>query len=524
MSDQVVTAGIFFFLDLAAGALSLFLAIIVRRRQSAGGARAFSVLMTGVAFWCWTTALGMLASSEDANFIWLTLRMAAVVFVPVGWLSFAACYSFQTRWTRRPMLLALSVVPAISLLLMATSPWHHLFLVSVDYVRAGPYLIDAVWELGPWFWVHFAYSYGLILLGDFWILRRALALFSTLRYQAFLLLLATLFPVLTNINYVFHLLPDVDVNYDPFGFVLSGVAFFIALFGFQLFDLRPIARNVLVEDMSDAMLVFDPHQRLVDFNPAAAELFQLTHKEDIGELSESVFSCQPALAEMLVEDEGHELVVQLVCEEEHARDAVHYYSARLTPLRRQDVLLGRMLILRDITEEQHLRESLRQMAVTDPLTGLFNRRQFDIIGQQEMDRSERYQRPFSVMIVDLDHFKRINDTYGHRIGDEALHHVADLLRKTMRRTDFLFRYGGEEFAVLMPETDLEEARKVGERLRNQVAESGFERGSDRITLTVSVGASQYTDERDDEFMSLIDRADRAMYQAKQEGRNRVVVA
>jgi len=524
MGEQVTTAGVFFFLDLVAGAIALFLAISSLRRKAAGAAGSFALLMIGIAVWSWSTGLGMLASSEAVNFIWLTLRMAAVIFVPVGWLNFAARYTYQPRWTTPSVLLMLCIFPTISLLMMATSPWQRLFLVSVDYVRAGPYLIDAVWNVGPWFWVHFAYSYALILLGDVWILRRALSLFSTLRYQAISLLLATIFPLLTNINYVFHLLPDVDVNYDPFGFVLSGAAFFIALYGFRLFDLRPIARNVLVEEMSDAMLVFDTQQHLVDFNPSAAALFKLGHQKDIGADPDSIFSCQPALAAMLAEEDVFELIVQLVCEEGRAQDALTYYEARLTPLRRQDLLLGRMLILRDITEEQHLRESLKQMAVTDPLTGLFNRRQFDIIGQQEMERSDRFQCPFTVMIVDLDHFKQINDTYGHRIGDDVLHHVADLLRRTMRRTDFLFRYGGEEFAVLMPETDAKEARRAAERLRRAVAESVLERDAERITLTISVGACQYSGEKGGEFMTLIDCADRAMYQAKQEGRNRVVVA
>jgi len=476
-------------------------------------------MMLAVAVWTSSTGLGMLAQSTAANFIWLTIRMTAVVSVPVFWFVFAARYAEREAWLNRPRYLLLTIVPAISLLLMATSLWHDVFLVSIQYIRSGPFLIDAVWELGPWFWVHFIYSYLLILSGDILILQKGLDLFSTLRYQALLLLLGTIFPILTNVNYVFHLLPQISVNYDSLGFFLSGVAFFLALYGFRLFDLRPIARQLLVDGMSDAMLVFDVRSRLVDSNPSARRLFALVSERAIGNSADHIFAMQPFLKGMLTIDQADRAEIQMERDGE-----IEYFDVRLSPLFERGNLVGRMLVLRNITEARLLQQSLEEMAITDPLTGLFNRRQFEILGRQELERTRRYGRPFSVMIFDLDTFKQINDAYGHQVGDEVLKVVALLLRNTMRRSDMCFRYGGEEFTALMPATGVEEARKAAERLRRAIAISTVEWEETQIHFTISIGLSIYTGDENEDFDLLVARADRAMYVAKRAGRNRVSVA
>lgn len=475
--------------------------------------------MLAVAVWTISTGLGMLAQSTAANFVWLSIRMAAVVSVPVFWFVFAARYAERDAWLNRPRYLLLAIVPAISFLLMATSPWHEVFLVSIEYIRSGPFLIDAVWVLGPWFWVHFIYSYLLILSGDLLILQKGLDLFSTLRYQALLLLLGTIFPILTNINYVFHLLPQLSVNYDSLGFFLSGVAFFLALYGFRLFDISPIARQFLVDGMSDAMLVFDNRSRLVDSNPSARRLFPLASERAIGTGADHIFAMQPFLIGMLAIDHADQAEIQLERDGE-----IEYFDVRLSTLTERENLVGRMLVLRNITEARLLQQSLEEMAITDPLTGLFNRRQFEILGRQELERTRRYGQPFSVMIFDLDTFKQINDVHGHQVGDEVLKVVALLLRNTMRRSDMCFRYGGEEFTALMPATGAEEARKAAERLRHAIAISTVEWEETQIHFTISIGVSIYAGDENEDFDQLVARADRAMYVAKRAGRNRVSVA
>ncbi len=172
-------------------------------------------------------------------------------------------------------------------------------------------------------------------------------------------------------------------------------------------------------------------------------------------------------------------------------------------------------------ENARLFDMVQQMAITDDLTGLFNRRHFMKLARSEFDRARRYGRNLAAMMFDLDHFKKINDAYGHAFGDEVLRGIASLCRERLREADPIGRYGGEEFAALIVEADLEQARIVGERLRMEVEHLEFshERGVVRVTVSVGVAALEETVP---DLEALIERADQALYLAKRQGRNRVV--
>ncbi|MBU2107452.1 MAG: PleD family two-component system response regulator [Alphaproteobacteria bacterium] len=172
----------------------------------------------------------------------------------------------------------------------------------------------------------------------------------------------------------------------------------------------------------------------------------------------------------------------------------------------------------------HLRASVTQtieMAVTDALTGLHNRRYLDSHLQTLFDRAMARRRPLSLMITDLDRFKAVNDTFGHDVGDEVLREFARRLRKNVRGIDLACRFGGEEFVVVMPDTDAEIAEKVAERVRAEIADMPFVVGGKKIPITVSVGVSSLK-RGTDSVTDLMKRADLALYEAKTGGRNRVV--
>lgn len=159
----------------------------------------------------------------------------------------------------------------------------------------------------------------------------------------------------------------------------------------------------------------------------------------------------------------------------------------------------------------------RNSAMTDRLTGLYNRRSFNTFLDREKAENDRYGKGFSLVFLDLDHFKRINDEYGRDVGDAVLHEVADLIRGTARPSDLSCRWGGEEFAWLMPKTDLESAKKAADRLRTSISQHHFDQVG---TVTVSLGIA--LGRRDEELTELIKRTDDALYAAKGSGRNRVV--
>jgi diguanylate cyclase (GGDEF)-like protein/PAS domain S-box-containing protein len=164
---------------------------------------------------------------------------------------------------------------------------------------------------------------------------------------------------------------------------------------------------------------------------------------------------------------------------------------------------------------------VQRLAITDPLTGLYNRRGFAEIGHREIERTRRYKRPLSCVLLDIDHFKRINDTYKHAIGDQVLRTLADRCRNRTREVDILGRYGGEEMVILLPETDRAGALVAAEHLRRDVADEPFETEVGPLWVTISLGVADSIDGKL-ELDALVDRADAAMYAAKQSGRNRVV--
>lgn len=179
---------------------------------------------------------------------------------------------------------------------------------------------------------------------------------------------------------------------------------------------------------------------------------------------------------------------------------------------------------RDITASVELRQRLEREATTDALTGLCNRREFETLAHRELSRANRQGAPLSLLMMDIDKFKSINDTHGHEAGDAVLKTLATACAPHLREVDILARIGGEEFTVLMPDTPLEGATHVAGRIREALAHESVPAGDGRsISFTVSIGVAQH-DGNSEELPTLVKRADEALYQAKNTGRNRVVVA
>jgi diguanylate cyclase (GGDEF)-like protein len=205
-------------------------------------------------------------------------------------------------------------------------------------------------------------------------------------------------------------------------------------------------------------------------------------------------------------------------------------EAELTDINKE---LRQEIELRKTTEES-LRQSeelYRQLAITDPLTGIFNRRHFYQLANSELQRTCRYCRPLAVMMIDIDYFKRVNDTYGHGIGDQVLQALAGLVRTALRTIDIFARYGGEEFIVLLPETNPRTVKPIAERLCRKIDETPLPIELNHINITISVGASAFDpaaqllpSSKTGTLDKLIDLADKALYEAKRAGRNRVCIS
>jgi len=173
---------------------------------------------------------------------------------------------------------------------------------------------------------------------------------------------------------------------------------------------------------------------------------------------------------------------------------------------------------RDVTEDRRMEILLKEQASVDPLTGTLNRSRLEELGKIELARSDRHRHRLSLAMVDLDHFKMVNDTYGHAVGDLVLTGFGEISHECLRVSDLLGRWGGEEFIIVLPDTGPEGARRVSERLRASLEEFAFAEG---VRVTASIGIAGYR--KGETFASLVHRADGAMYRAKETGRNKVVV-
>jgi diguanylate cyclase (GGDEF)-like protein len=179
------------------------------------------------------------------------------------------------------------------------------------------------------------------------------------------------------------------------------------------------------------------------------------------------------------------------------------------------------LYLDELLQLRQHNESLAELVHTDTLTGLFNFRHFSLVMEQEMERTRRSGQPTALIMLDLDHFKQINDTYGHEAGNRVLRHVADLMIQLLRRVDVPCRYGGEEFALILPGTTLPRAVNAADRVRRMLEETPVDIGGESIAVTASMGVNVYMKHMAQTLSDFVEQTDSYLYQAKQQGRNRV---
>lgn len=292
----------------------------------------------------------------------------------------------------------------------------------------------------------------------------------------------------------------------------------------KLYESRALFRAI-VENVGDLVAVLDTEGRRVYNNPAYAALFR---ERDIREGSNSFSEIHPDDRER-IRNVFRKTVKTGVGECAEFRfvlkdGSIRFMESDGRAIRDADGKVSKVVVVsRDITEQKRLEAELREMAATDMLTGLPNRRHFLAQLEQECARLHRdADHTASVLMIDIDHFKAVNDGRGHVAGDQVLRKLAATMRQELRRVDTLGRLGGEEFAVILPGATLADARLFADRLRCKVAETAATHEGCELSVTISIGVSEIRSE-DTGAEDVLSRADRALYSAKENGRNRVVV-
>ncbi|MBU1275298.1 MAG: diguanylate cyclase [Proteobacteria bacterium] len=280
----------------------------------------------------------------------------------------------------------------------------------------------------------------------------------------------------------------------------------------------------LFECSKDAIVTTDARGNILMANQASKMLFGLTDAEmlskNFGEFYVDSAMGRKFLADVNKKGFIRDFGVQLYKSDGLIMDCLMTVSSKYSP---DGTITGYEGIIRDVTPFKELEEELRRLATTDSLTGLNTRRNFMELTKNEIRRSWRYKAPLSMIMLDIDHFKNINDTYGHSAGDLVLRELAVRCMEQLRSTDIMGRLGGEEFAVTLVESDSEVAAFVAERIRKAIAEEIFSLVNEEVWITISIGvATRYG--TNDDIEKLLERADKALYLAKANGRNRVEVS
>lgn len=291
----------------------------------------------------------------------------------------------------------------------------------------------------------------------------------------------------------------------------------------------------LLKNLPTAVVVHRPDSSIEYVNPAAEEMLGLTEDQLLGK--SAVDPDWHFLAEDGSQMPLDDYPVMKVLSSK--RPLANYLTGIITtknapvrwvlvnsfPLKTAAGSLDRVIVtFIDITEHKALQQALEEQAQTDPLTGLYNRRYFEEVAAREVAQAKRTHAPLSIVALDLDHFKAINDRYGHAIGDKVLRVQSEIIREVIRENDIPCRVGGEEFVIIMPATDSHEAAFAAERLRAQVMAADIGLGNQQVICwTTSVGVATLG-EGDGAIEEVLRRADDALYRAKADGRNRVSVA
>jgi len=513
MGDIVGSPWVFSTALIIASLFSLVIAFYSWKRRSLPAAASLAGISLAASVYCIGYAMELASSALPDMLFWSRFEYLGIAVLPAFWVIFVAQYTNKKRFLTEPVRMALFSLSGLTLILHWTQAFHHFYYVAPRVDASGPFPLLA-FNKGPWYWVHQVFINIAFLLA-FLLLAASLRGSSPVqRRRTGIMILGSVFPWLFYLVYLSGLGPQ-DIDLVPFGLALAGPVFAWGVFRLKLLDLVPIARESIFDGMRDGVIVVDVLGRVIDLNPAAGRIFPPLARNTIGQDLAAILPGQPEILGLL--RFGAPPEVEILVESEAGR---RYYQVRRSPVMNGRRLVGHSIMLSDMTSHNLLQEKLRQQATVDDLTGAFNRRYFLEVGRRELARAKRYSRALSVVIFDLDNFKKINDTFGHEAGDRVLAKTVETVRKELRVSDILGRHGGEEFALILPETPPKHACAVADRVRqalNRIELQVDSGGS--LGFTASFGVSGTENVGENPLEDFIRGADRAMYEAKAAGRN-----
>jgi diguanylate cyclase (GGDEF)-like protein/PAS domain S-box-containing protein len=523
-------------LHFVAALVSLTAAYFAWGRRNAPGAAWLLMVSLAASLWAFADGMDLSSNTVETHVFWAKLSYLGAGTVSVFMLLFALEYTRQGRRIGPRGVAALLVVPALTFVATLFNEQHQLTWTGFTQSPTDPHVL--VYHHGPLFWLLILYSFALLFVATVIIIGFARKTSGVYKNQSISVIVAILVPWAAMVAYIGA--PGRFPGFNPsIALVTSGAILTFSILRHRLLDLVPIAREALVEKMSDGVLALDSASRVVDFNPATLRLLGLGVHEPAGQPLEQLLTHWPEAASRIAQTGAGDDHFTL------AAEAGTYIGFEVSPLKDgSGAHQGHLVTLRDVTDRmeaeralmraneelqarvadiESLHAELSEQAIRDPLTGLLNRRYLSEMLTREIGRAAREGSPVSFVMLDIDGFKLINDLRGHATGDLILRVLGSQLLAQTRPGDIVCRYGGDEFLLVLTNTNLEVATERAEHWRATFEASSTELMGLSETVSISVGVATYP-LHGESIEQVFAAADAAMYAAKAAGRNRVTVS
>lgn len=493
--------------------LSLYLMGVSLRSFHVPGVKEFYFLSLAIAFYTSGYALEISQTRLD-DVLWaIRFEYLGIAFTPpLILLTTARLVRPEPvpSWIRA----GLFVIPLITLALVFTLEHHSLYYIDPRLVET-PFFVGLTFQRGTWYWVHLVYQLLSGVFAPLILLASALRASPRRRTPLLYMGLGVFIPFVAGMAYALELTPK---GFDPvpFSLVFAVIFFALAVLRGGLFDILSQARDLALDAVEEGILVLDNEQRVVYVNQFLRKLIG-KYAWQVGAPLPAACPFGDAVRSLLSEGKPHAEALLPTGE-----NGIHEFSIQVYPiLNSVGKEEGKTVLIRDITETRRLIRTLNQQATTDVLTGVYNRRYLIELGEIELEKARHMSLPFTVVLMDLDRFKHINDRMGHAAGDKALQAVAQCFKAGMRASDIVGRYGGDEFSVILSGATEGQARQVLERLQNCIAQLQIQEQGEVLNITASFGGVTCNGRSHVSLDQLLRRADRALYRAKQRGGNTI---
>ncbi|MBE0685247.1 MAG: diguanylate cyclase [Anaerolineaceae bacterium] len=512
----------------------MILFFLIWQKRHVKGSKYLLLVVVSVAIYNLAYALDYSATETSMKIFWSKWEYLGLAnILPALALFFLEYYDIVNKVKTKDIFL-LYLVPMVVIVLAWTNEYHTLIWSGFSEIDIVSNLM--VFYHGKLYALGIIYQYvlGLVLL--FILLQQWMKIKqSSFRNQILVFMVSIIMPILGSLVYLSQKNPIPGMDWAPIGSFFSIVLITLSITTFRFLDLIPVARDLVFNLIQDGIMVVDSQLRVVDWNPALSHLIPNLPVQ-LGVSAKQIFriiGLKHNPFENIHDSENYEVEI--------TEPELRILDIMVSPLVRNNVFDGWLVIFDDETERriatralekanktlmqkldeiEKLQIQLKEQAIRDPLTGLFNRRFFDEYFSNELIRSIRTNTPISLLMVDIDHFKSVNDRFGHDVGDQVLEMLGEILKTMFRKSDVSCRFGGEEFLVLLPGLAHDQAFNRAEALRERFEQASREAEFLYAQVTVSIGISNYP-MHSDNTRDLFRTADRALYQAKDQGRNRV---